>query len=74
MAAGMVWPLALVFLCLVPFAVALVVSLVTSYVLLRRSPAQIGGASSALDILKARYAQGEITHEQYEEMRQALEQ
>jgi len=36
-------------------------------------PASRGGGESALDILKRRYAAGEITREQFDEMRRTLE-
>lgn len=43
--------------------------------LLRRPPSHTaaGQSSDALDILKRRYASGEITREQYEQMRRDLE-
>lgn len=69
-----VWPIALLLLCLVPFFTALIVSLVTSYLVSRRpAQGQAGASTTALEILKTRYAQGELTHDQYEEMRRAMQ-
>lgn len=40
----------------------------------RSTPGAAGAAETPLEILKRRYAQGEITREQYEEMKRDLEQ
>ncbi len=75
MAIRSAWPIYLALTCAVPFFIALVVSLVTAYVVSRRlGSVPAGGASRALEILKERYARGELTLEQYEEMRRTLEQ
>ena len=40
----------------------------------KRNNVNINSSESALDILKKRYARGEITSEQFEEMKQKLKQ
>ncbi|HOG45465.1 MAG TPA: SHOCT domain-containing protein [Anaerolineae bacterium] len=67
------WPLTLAFLCIIPFVVALVVSLVTSYLVSRRSAPRASADTDAFGILKERYARGEITRDQYEVMRRDLD-
>lgn len=62
------------FVCLVPVVIAAVVAAVVVWLSKRRAPAGSQGGGSSLEILKERYARGELTHEQYEEMRRALEQ
>jgi uncharacterized membrane protein len=74
MAASNALPIGLALLCVVPFFTALIVSAITAYLVSQRLAAQASAAAPALEILKERYARGELTREQYEEMRRVLEQ
>src|SRR6059058_4187362 len=66
LAMGLGWLAMLAFLGAVIVGVVLLIRWLTS------ATASLGGArESALDILKRRYAAGEITREEYEQMRQA---
>jgi putative membrane protein len=57
-------------LCLI-MALFIAIFAVLVYLFIRRSNQQTG--ESALDILQKRYARGEITSEQYQQMRRDLE-
>jgi putative membrane protein len=75
-AGGWGWAMALSGLAMLAFWGAVIVGIVLAVRALSgagsASPAPRG--DSALDILKRRYAAGELTREQYEEMRRMLEQ
>ncbi len=61
--------------CLVPLLVVLVVAVVAVVLVWRQDAARRRTVAepSALDILKARYAAGELTGEEYAQMRRDLE-
>jgi putative membrane protein len=52
--------------------IALIVWAITKVVRGQNSGAGVGSARSALDIAKERYARGEITKEQYEQLKKDL--
>jgi putative membrane protein len=59
----------LFFLLILVFAALLIVWLVRNY----QKPAQVGATSSgSMEILKERYAKGEISREKFEEMRKEV--
>lgn len=61
------WLIMLLFWVLVIGGVVLLVA-----ALVRQAPASDTGGSRALEILRERYARGELTREQYEQMRRDL--
>ena len=65
---GFIWFLLMtIFWLAVIFAICYVI-----YLLLKNANIIGGGSESALDILKKRYAKGEITKEQFEEMKKNI--
>ena len=60
--------------CLVPLVIAAIVAVAVVWLSKRQAPAGTQGSStSALEVLKTRYAKGEITREQFDAMRKDLE-
>jgi putative membrane protein len=70
---GMVSPWGMVISGVVVAAALAGIGLLVASVMQQAVPGAMGDGRRALDILKERYARGELTREQYEQMRRDLE-